>query len=68
MAAGRIRDDLDPKLLMLSIVGMGMFAYLMHPVIGPALGYELDDEFRDRMTAHVRALLARGLAPAAVPR
>jgi hypothetical protein len=48
---------------MLSIVGMGMFAYLMHPVIGPALGYELDDEFRDRMIAHVRALLARGLAP-----
>jgi TetR/AcrR family transcriptional regulator len=63
MAAGRIRNDLDPQLLMLSIVGMGMFAYLMHPVIGPALGYELDDEFRDRMIAHVRALLARGLAP-----
>jgi hypothetical protein len=49
---------------MLSIVGIGMFAYLMHPVIGPALGYELDDDFRDRMIAHVRALLARGLAPA----
>ena len=68
MAAGRIRDDLDPKLLMLSIVGMGMFAYLMHPVVGPALGYELDDDFRDRMIAHVRALLTRGLAPAGVSR
>src|SRR5258706_10029955 len=63
MAAGRIRDDLDPLLLMLSIFGMGMVAYLMHPVAGPALGYELDDDFRDRMIAHVQKLLARGLAP-----
>ncbi len=64
MAAGRIRDDLEPLLLMLSIVGMGMFAYLMQPVVGEALGYQLDEDFRDRMIAHVRALLARGLAPA----
>ena len=63
MEAGRIRDDLDPLLLMLSIFGMGMVPYLMHPVAGPALGYQLDESFRDRMIAHVRALLARGLAP-----
>ena len=63
MAAGRIRDDLDPVLLALSILGMGMAPYLMHPVAGPAFGYELDDDFRERMIAHVRALLARGLAP-----
>ena len=48
MAAGRIRDDLDPVLLMMSIFGMGMIPYLMQPVAGPALGYELDDDFRDR--------------------
>src|SRR5262245_54472064 len=64
MEAGRIRDDLDPLLLMLSIFGLGMVPYLMHPVAGPALGYQLDDDFRDRMIAHVRAFLARGLAPA----
>src|SRR5688572_2452391 len=64
MEAGRIRDDLDPLLLMLSIFGMGMVPYLMYPVAGPALGYQLDESFRDRMIAHVRALLARGLAPA----
>ena len=64
MEAGRIRDDLDPLLLMLSIFGMGMIPYLMYPVAGPALGYQLDENFRDRMIAHVRALLARGLAPA----
>jgi AcrR family transcriptional regulator len=63
MAAGRIRDDLDPLLLMLSILGMGMVPYLMHPVAGPALGYQLDDDFRDRLIAHVRKLLERGLAP-----
>ena len=63
MDAGRIRDDLDPLLLMLSIFGLGMIPYLMYPVAGPALGYQLDESFRDRMIAHVRALLARGLAP-----
>jgi TetR/AcrR family transcriptional regulator len=66
IAAGRVRDDLDPLLLMMSIFGMGLVAYLMQPVAGPALGYELDDDFRDRMIAHVQALLARGLAPAPV--
>jgi AcrR family transcriptional regulator len=66
MEAGRIRDDLDPQLLMLSLFGLGMVPYLMHPVAGPALGYQLDESFRDRMIAHVRALLARGLAPAEV--
>ena len=66
IAAGRVRDDLDPLLLMMSILGMGMVAYLLQPVAGPALGYELDDDFRDRMIAHVQALLARGLAPAPV--
>ena len=40
-----------------------MVPYLMQPVAGPALGYELDDDFRDRLIAHVQALLARGLAP-----
>jgi AcrR family transcriptional regulator len=68
MAAGRIRDDLDPLLIMLSLFGMGMVPYLMYPVAGPALGYEIDDDFRDRMIAHVQALLARGLAPAGVSR
>jgi hypothetical protein len=48
---------------MLSILGMGMVPYLMHPVAGPALGYQLDDDFRDRLIAHVRKLLERGLAP-----
>ncbi|HKA14630.1 MAG TPA: TetR/AcrR family transcriptional regulator [Myxococcota bacterium] len=67
MAEGRIRDDLDPMLLMLSILGLGMVPYLMQPVAGPALGYELDDDFRDRLVAHVQALLARGLAPAGAP-
>ena len=66
MEAGRIRDDLDPLLLMLSILGLGMVPYLMYPVAGPAFGYQLDESFRDRMIAHVRALLARGLAPAEV--
>jgi AcrR family transcriptional regulator len=63
MATGRIRGDLDPVLTMMMIFGMGMVPYLMQPVAGPALGYELDDDFRDRLIAHVQALLARGLAP-----
>ena len=53
---------------MFSIVGMNLFPYLMQPVLGEVLGYRLDDAFRERLIAHSRALLARGLAPAEAPR
>ena len=57
---GRLRADLDPKLVMLSLMGLCVFPYLSHPVSGPVLGVELDDGFRDRLIEHTVKLFARG--------
>jgi TetR/AcrR family transcriptional regulator len=60
---GRIRNDVDPTLLVLSMIGMAIFPFLGHPVMGEALGYELGDEFTERLIAHNGLLLNRGCAP-----
>ena len=57
---GRLRRDLDPLLGVLSLVGMSVFPFLAHPVVGKALGYELDAEFRERLIAHTTRLYLEG--------
>ncbi len=61
MAAGRLRDDLDPRLVILSVIGMCVFPFLAEPLLGPLLGYRIDDEFAGDFVPHTLALLARGL-------
>ena len=63
IAAGRLRGDLDPRLALLSLMGLCVFPYLSHPISGRVLGFELDDDFRDRLTEHTLRLLAQGLRP-----
>ena len=61
MEAGQLRANLDPALTMLSIMGLCVFPYLSHPISGPVLGIELDDDFRDRLVEHTVRLLRAGL-------
>lgn len=61
MDEGRVRDDLDPTLAMLSMIGMVVFPFLAHPVLGETLGYSLDESFRERLIEHTRKLLLDGL-------
>lgn len=58
--AGRLRADLDPVLCVLSLLGMCVFPFLAHPVTGPVLGYEIDDEFRRRLADHTARLYLDG--------
>jgi AcrR family transcriptional regulator len=60
IAEGRLRADLDPRLAMLSLMGLCVFPYLSHPVSGPVLDIELDESFRDRLIEHTVKLFARG--------
>ena len=60
IAGGALRADLDPKLAVLSMLGMCVFPFLAHPITGKVLGYELDTEFADRLVAHTRALFLDG--------
>jgi len=58
--AGRLRADLDPALAVLSLLGMCVFPFLAHPVIGSVLGYRLDDTFQRRLIEHTARLYLEG--------
>jgi AcrR family transcriptional regulator len=60
VASGRLRRDLDPMLTVLSLLGMCAFPYMVHPLIGPVLGYELDAAFRGRLAEHTARLFLDG--------
>jgi AcrR family transcriptional regulator len=68
VASGALRDDLDPALTVLSLVGASVFPYLAHPLLGKLLGYELDDAFAKRLTDHTEKLLLEGARPRAEAR
>ena len=66
---GRIRADLDPVLCVITILSLTAFPFLSGPLIEGPLGIEMDDAFRDRLIAHNREIIARGLrAPASEER
>ncbi len=67
VASGDLRSDLDPKLAVLSILGMSIFPFLAHPLAGKVLGYELDDGFRERLIAHTTRLFFEGAGARAEP-
>jgi AcrR family transcriptional regulator len=62
-AAGRIRPDLDPRLLLLSIIALCVFPYVGAPVFGPVLGLQYHGEFAERLIAHNVRLLRDGVRP-----
>ena len=61
---GLLRDDLDPMLATLSLVGMSAFPFLVHPVLGAVFGYDNDAPFRERLIAHTARLYLEGAARA----
>jgi TetR/AcrR family transcriptional regulator len=67
MQAGRLRDDLDPKLTVLSMISLGLFPFLALPVTSKVFGVRPDEEFLQRLIRHTTELLARGLAGPAAP-
>lgn len=59
--SGRLNADLDPRFTLLSLVGVCVFPFLAHPVLGPLFDYELDSAFGDRYGDHAVTLLMQGL-------
>ena len=57
---GQLRDDLDPRYLILSLVGMCLFPFIAHPVLGPLLEFDLDESFAASYGDHVLELFAQG--------
>ena len=63
MRRGTVRSDLDPKLLVLSVVSLGIFPFLAFALTSRVFGVRHDEEFVSRFLAHTQALLAHGVAP-----
>jgi len=64
---GALRSDLDPKLLVLSVVSLAVFPFLGFPLTSRVFGVRNDEEFVTRFLRHTQALLACGVAPGASP-
>ena len=58
--AGRVRADLDPRLAVISLVGMCIFPFIAAPIMAPVLGLEIDEAFPDRLIEHTRRLFLDG--------
>ena len=65
MAAGKLRADLDPRMLVLSIVSLAIFPFLTLPLTTRVFGVRNDEEFVERFLHHTVDLLARGAGPTA---
>src|SRR6267378_1637104 len=64
---GALRSDLDPKLLVLSVVSLAVFPFLGFPLTSRVFGVRNDEEFVTRFLRHTQALLACGVAPGGRP-
>jgi TetR/AcrR family transcriptional regulator len=67
MERGALRADLDPKLLVLSVVSLAVFPFLGFPLTSRVFGVRNDEEFVTRFLRHTQALLACGVAPGGSP-
>jgi len=61
MRRGTLRADLDPQLLVLSLVSLAIFPFLAFALTSRVFGVRHDEEFVTRFLAHTEALLARGV-------
>ncbi|MEZ5660294.1 MAG: TetR family transcriptional regulator [Burkholderiaceae bacterium] len=60
IAAGRMRKEFDPRLTVLSLIGMSVFPFIAQPVLGPQLGYRIDERFGREWAQHTLALFMHG--------
>jgi TetR/AcrR family transcriptional regulator len=67
IAAGKVRADLDPRMLVLSIVSLAIFPFLTLPLTTRVFGVRSDEEFVGRFLRHTADLLARGVGPPPLP-
>lgn len=58
---GRIDPALAPEHVLISTLSLGMWPFLVRPVLSRALGVTLDGESLDALIAHTRGVVARGV-------
>jgi len=58
---GRLRSDLDPPLVMLSVIGMAAFPFVARPILERVFGLDYDAAFVERLAQHTRRLFFEGV-------
>jgi TetR/AcrR family transcriptional regulator len=58
---GRLRTDLDARLVALSIVSLNVFPLVVRSIAAPVLGFKLEGAELDRLIAHTSSLLLNGI-------
>ena len=58
--AGRMREDLDPRLAFMSLAGMALMPFVARPVIERVLEIDYDEDFRHRYAEHAWRLFLEG--------
>lgn len=59
-AAGHLRDDLDPRLALLSLMSMAIFPFIARPVAEKVLGLAYDDAMIEQLAEHTARLFHIG--------
>ena len=60
---GRVRDDVDTSLAIISIISLCVYPFLARPVIEKNLGESVDEAFLERWLEHARRLFYEGVSP-----
>jgi hypothetical protein len=59
---GRLLADLDPRLVVLSMVSLAAFPFLTLPITSRVFGVSADEEFLGRFTRHINRVFYSGCA------
>lgn len=59
---GAMRADLDPRLALLSLMGLVVFPFLARPVAARVLGLNLDEIGADALARHTQAMFRHGVS------
>ncbi|MGI9265802.1 MAG: TetR/AcrR family transcriptional regulator [Gammaproteobacteria bacterium] len=61
-AQGKIRDDLDTSMTLISVMSLCVYPFLARPLIESNLGRLVDDSFVEQWLAHARRLFYEGVS------
>lgn len=61
LAAGTLRDDLDPRLALLSLISLAAFPFVARPVAEQLLALDYDDAMVERLATHTVKLFYEGV-------
>ena len=60
-AAGRLREDLDPRMTLISLMGMTVFPFIARPIVSKVLELDYDEAMIEQLATHTATLFYNGV-------